>query len=194
MIYFESKKLYFYLKTIILEDLIMKTFSQFRNKLTAKQANNYALVSSSVLATIVAILIALFLWSSFAARGIIISILMSIMAFIGFYLFFAYFIFKGHDKHWAEKHENAKQRVITKFNLNTKTRTKVRYNFEKMLEDTSDKEMLVRLLKIPEYKFFLRLTEGDTVELIVTDKDNYIISIDNFTNFIYVDTYFEKID
>lgn len=172
----------------------MKTFSQFRNKLTAKQANNYALVSSSVLATIVAILIALFLWSRFAARGIIISILMSIMAFIGFYLFFDYFIFKGHDKHWAEKHENAKQRVITKFNLNTKTRTKVRYNFEKMLEDTSDKEMLVRLLKIPEYKFFLRLTEGDTVELIVTDKDNYIISIDNFTNFIYVDTYFEKID
>lgn len=172
----------------------MKKFSEFRDNLTAKQAKNYSLIFSSVFAVIVAVWITLFLWSNFAARGIIISILLSIMAFVGFYLFFDYFIFKGYDKHWSEEHENAKQRVIEKFNLATKERVKVRYNFEKMLENTSDKEMLVRLLKIPEYKFFLRLTEGDTVELIVTDKDNYIISIDNFTNFIYVDTYFEKID
>lgn len=172
----------------------MKKFSEFRNKLTAKQAGNYSLIFSSVLAVVVAVLISLFLWSNFAARGIIISILMSIMAFIGFYLFFDYFVFKGHDKHWEEKHENAKQRVITKFNLNTKTRTEVRYNFEKMLENTSDKTMLVNLLTIPQYKFYIRLTESDTIELIITDKNQYIISLDNFKNFIYVETYFEKIE
>jgi len=172
----------------------MKTFSEFRRGLTAKQANNYSLIASSILTLILAVLLAILLWSTLAARSIIISILTSIWAFLGFYLFFDYFIFKGHDKHWSEKHENAKQRVIAKFNLNTKTRTKVAYNFEKMLENTSDKEMLAKLLKIPEYQFYLRLTEGESIELIITDNDQYIISIDTFTNFIYVETYFEKMD
>lgn len=172
----------------------MKTFSDFKRNLTAKQAYNYSLIVSSVLALILAVLLSISLWPIFEVRGIIGGVLLALMAFIGFYSFFYYLVFNGDNKRWSEKHASAKQRVINNLNLNTETRVRVKYNFKKMLENVSDQEMLARLLEIPEYRFYLKLTGNENVELIVTDKYNYIVSVDTITNFVYIETYFEKID
>jgi len=172
----------------------MKKFSEFRNKLTAKQAANYSLFFSIILTLIVAALITGFLWANYEAHGIVISILMSIVAFIGFYWFLDYFIFQGYDKHWTEKFENAKQYVMTTFNLTTDTPTKVSYDFEKVLKESSEKTMLVKLLTVPEYNFYLKLIEDEKIELTVTDKSENPIYTDTFTNFVYVKAYFQPID
>ena len=171
----------------------MKKFSEFRNKLTAKQAVNYSLIVSTILTLSIAILLTILFWPIHEVASLFMTGLMSPIIFAIFFIISCFFIFDAQKKSFEEKHKSAKQRVIANFGLNTKTRTRVNYKFEEAIEDGRDKELLVKLLTIPEYKFYLRLTEGNTVEIIVTDKDNYIVHVDTVANFIYIEANFEKI-
>lgn len=172
----------------------MKKFSEFRDKLTSAQAKNYSVITSLILTLPVTILLIIHIWPRFQTDAIPMSIIITAFLFATFYLFFDYFIFKSHDKYWKEKHISTKQRVITEYELTKETYTKVKYDYRQMLKNTSDRDMLNKLLIHSAYTFYVKLTDEEKIELIVKDKDENLIYTYIYTNFIYLETYFEKID
>ena len=172
----------------------MKKFSEFRDKLTAKQASTYSLIFPGIFAVIMAVLIASKVWSESIFVAFIFGILGSSIFFMAFYLVFYSFIFNVEGKRLEENHKDTKEKIITQLGLTTHSRTKVKYNYEKVLERISDKEMLTELLVLPNYSFYLMLIDDEDIELTVTDKDNNIIYTTTFMNFFYLEAYFEKID
>ena len=171
----------------------MKKFSEFRNKLIADQAKRYSYISSIILSTIVLIILWVLFWPKIGVAIGILAILFTPISLVVFYAF-AHCIFDIDTKSRRENFEVAKQRVILSYNLTVESYAQVKYNFSEAIKNDSERDMLEKLLAHSAYNFYVKLNDKDEIELIVKDKDQNLVYTDTFTNFIYLENYFEKID
>ena len=171
----------------------MKKFSEFRNKLTAKQAKSYSLISAIILSAIVLIIVCVIFWPELGGATGILAIL-STPALLSVFYAIAHLIFDVDTKSRKENYKVAKQRVVLSYNLTVETYTQVKYNFTKAIKNDSERDMLEKLLVHSAYTFYVKLTDEGKIELIAKDKEQNIVYTDTFNNFIYLETYFDKID
>ena len=181
MVYFLSKKLYFHLKNIILEDLIMKKFSEFKANLTYKKARNYSAIAAIVLTIIPCISIATFLEDS-----IFLTIFVAITLCICLYSVFLFGIFQAHKLMEKELTDETKQRVLSHYNLTKDQYIKVNYIYDQPL----DSQMITKLIDF--YDFYVKLNDTEEIDLIVKDKNNNIVFTKTINNFIYFEAHFKN--
>lgn len=191
MIYSVSKNLYFYLKIIILEELIVKKFSEFKKNLTSSQAACYTILTSLIIALPITVFCLILFWPSYELLSIPLSLIATAFPFGAIYLVLDNFVFKAHDKYWQEKHATAKRRVINNYGLTKGLYIKVNYNYEKMIEEVSDRKMLTELWPLNNCTFYARLTDNEKIELIAKDVNQKVVYLNTFDNFIYFETYFK---
>lgn len=172
----------------------MKKFSEFKNKLTVKQAKTYSVIISLIITLCVMVLSFTALCPFNEVAGIIIAILVPIGGFFVSMFLCHEYIFRIDEKTFNEDFDKAKPRVILSYNLTVESYAQVKYNFSKAIKNDSERDMLEKLLAHSAYNFYVKLNDKDEIELIVKDKDQNIVYTDTFTNFIYLENYFEKID